>query len=70
MPEHVSGANITHYMGGINFPANRQQCIDWAKKKGADQDTLKALNILPEGVQFQSMADLMQKFGEAREKAA
>jgi hypothetical protein len=66
----VSGANITIFMKGISFPANKQQVIDHAKKNGADQDTLKALNLLNDSWQFQSMADLMQKFGEARSKAA
>ncbi|HEY3347672.1 MAG TPA: DUF2795 domain-containing protein [Nitrospirota bacterium] len=66
----VSGANITIFMKGISFPTNKQQVIDHAKENGADQDTLKALNQLNDSWQFQSMADLMQKFGEARSKAA
>ncbi len=68
MPE-FSGANITHFMKGINFPANKQQCIDWARKNGADQDTLKALSLLDESKEFQSMADLMQDFGQRRRAA-
>lgn len=62
-----SVANITHHLKGIDFPCNKQDLINQAKKNGAGQDVISVLQGLQER-QYSSMADVMQGYG--REKAA
>ena len=62
-----SVANITHHLKGIDFPCNRQDLINQAKKNGAGQDVISALQGLADR-QYSSMADVMQSYG--KEKAA
>ncbi|MCV7215845.1 DUF2795 domain-containing protein [Mycobacterium crocinum] len=36
-------------LAGADYPADRQQLVDLAKKNNADQDIIEALGALPEG---------------------
>lgn len=36
-------------LAGADYPADKQELIDLAKRNGADQDVIEALDKLPEG---------------------
>lgn len=60
-----SPSNISHYLKGIDFPANKQDLIDHAEDNNAPDEVIQALQKLPEG-EYESMADLMQGVGQKR----
>lgn len=48
---HSSGRSpikITHYLSGIDFPANKQDLIDHARTNRADEQALGILNRMPD----------------------
>ena len=59
-----SPANISNYLGGIDFPAGKNDIVEHAKKNGAESDVMKVVEALPEG-QYENMADVMKGVGEA-----
>ena len=72
MTEGISPLNvskITHHLSGIDFPKSKTEILDYARKKGVDDAVLKELSKLPEK-EYISMADVMQAYGDVREKAA
>ncbi|MGE5503343.1 MAG: DUF2795 domain-containing protein [Actinomycetota bacterium] len=58
-----SAANVTHALRGVDFPANKQQLIDHARKQNADEVVMKELQNLPDQ-QYTNMADVMKGFGQ------
>ena len=62
-------ANITHHLSGIDFPKKKSEIVDYARKKGVEEAVLRELEKLPEK-DYISMADVMQAYGDVREKAA
>lgn len=60
----VSTAKVSQYLEGIDFPANKQQLIDYAHDNDAPQDVLDILQKLPEGRYF-SMAGVWEAIGMA-----
>lgn len=60
----VSTAKVMQFLEGINFPANRQQVIDYAKDNNAPQDVIEMLQRLPEGIYY-SMAGVLDAIGQA-----
>ena len=47
MTQH-SSVNVTHHLGGIHFPASKEDLLVRARDKGAGQDLLEVLESLPE----------------------
>ncbi|HWG00987.1 MAG TPA: DUF2795 domain-containing protein [Trebonia sp.] len=39
---------VQKFLGGISYPASKEQLIDHARGKNADQDVLDALQDLPD----------------------
>jgi hypothetical protein len=39
---------IQKYLGGLRYPAGKPQILERAREKGADEQTLRALDGLPE----------------------
>ncbi|MFV0131237.1 DUF2795 domain-containing protein [Streptomyces sp. HMX112] len=35
-------------LGGVNYPASKQDIVDHAQENGADDEIMEALNTLPE----------------------
>lgn len=60
----VSAAKITHFLEGMDFPANRQQIIDYARDNNAPPDVLDMLRHMPEGTYY-SMAGIWEAVGRA-----
>ncbi|WP_110651301.1 DUF2795 domain-containing protein [Salinicola peritrichatus] len=58
-----SPANVSNYLGGIDFPADKQDLVEHAKKNSAESDVMEVIEALPEG-QYESMADVMKGVGE------
>lgn len=59
----VSTAKVSQFLQGIDFPASKQQILDYAKQNNAPQDVMSALSRIPEGTYY-SMAgvwDAMSK---------
>ncbi len=58
-----SPANISNYLGGIDFPTGKNDIVEHAKQNDAEPDVMKILESLPEG-QYENMADVMKGVGE------
>jgi hypothetical protein len=39
----VSNAVIAEVLKGLNFPASKQQCVDYAKKRDAPKEVIEAI---------------------------
>jgi len=59
-----STATIAQALSGIDFPANRQDLIEHAKKNNADDEVIQALNDVPDE-QYTSMADVFKGVGQS-----
>lgn len=51
----VSTAKVSKYLKGIHFPANKNQCVSYAREHQAPDDVVSALDRMPEE-NFGSMA--------------
>ncbi len=63
----VSNAVIAEVLKGLDFPATRQQCVDYAKKRDAPKEVVEALERMPEG-KFASMAGVWHAIGEEHKR--
>ncbi len=63
-----SPSNVTHHLKGIDFPANKADLVQHAKKNGAESDVLDEIEAMPER-DYENMADVMQAYGEAEKPA-
>lgn len=59
-----STATIAQALSGIDFPANKNDLVEHAKKNNADNEVIQALNELPEE-QYTSMADVFKGVGQS-----
>jgi hypothetical protein len=58
----VSTAIVSEVLKGLNFPADKQQCIDYAKKRNAPKEVMDALQRMP-NAKFDSMAGVWHAIG-------
>ncbi len=58
----VSNAVIAEVLKGLDFPATKQQCVDYATKRNAPKEVILALERMPEG-EFASMAGVWHAIG-------
>lgn len=61
----VSAAQIQKYLGGMDYPANRQDIISHAKSKGAPENVMSFLNRLPER-EYRFPTDVEEEFGKMK----
>ncbi len=59
-----STATIAQALSGIDFPANKNDLIEHAKKNNADNEVIQALNEMPDE-QYTSMADVFKGVGQS-----
>lgn len=59
-----SPANVTHYLKGIDIPANKQDLMEKAKDNGAEDTVLDKIDQMPDE-EFEDMAGVMKAYGEA-----
>ena len=60
--QSISPAIIQKFLGGIDYPASKQDLINHAKKSNADESVLGILNKIPDQ-QFNSPADVSKAIG-------
>ena len=58
----VSNAVIAEVLKGLDFPADRKKCVDYAKKRNAPDKVIEALERMPD-VTFDSMAGVWHAIG-------
>lgn len=58
-----SPANIAEQLGGIDFPASKQDLVQHAQQGGTDGDAMEIIEQMPERT-YNSMADVMKGVGE------
>jgi Protein of unknown function (DUF2795) len=63
----VNPIQLQKFLGGIDYPARKQDLLDRAKKSGADKNVMKTLESLPRD-NFNSPNDISEAFGDMRNK--
>jgi hypothetical protein len=61
----VSAAGIAQALGGIDFPAGKEDVVGYAESHDAPSEVVDALQNIPDR-EYTSMADLEKGFGDAR----
>lgn len=59
----VSGAKISQYLQGLEFPVRKQDAIEHARSHNAPQDVLDTLTKLPDR-QYFSLTGIVDAIGE------
>lgn len=59
----TSVAKVAEALKGIDFPANKRECIDYAKRHQASDDVLRVMEKMPEQ-KYESMADIFKAVGQ------
>jgi hypothetical protein len=59
----VSVAKVAEALKGIDFPANKEQCIDYAKRHQAPDEVIGVMKKMPEE-KYESMADIFKAVGQ------
>lgn len=58
----VSTAKVSKYLKGIHFPADKKQCVSYARQHDAPEDVVGALTGMPDG-EYDSMAGVWHAVG-------
>ncbi len=61
--EKVNPVQIQKYLGGIDYPASKQDLVKTAKSKGADQRVMDMLNKLPDQ-KYNKPTDVTKEIGK------
>lgn len=59
----VNPIQLQKHLKGVDYPASKQDLIDQAKKQGADENALSALEELPDE-EYETPADVSQALGK------
>jgi len=59
----VNPTEVSKFLGGLNFPADKRKVIEHAKSKGASNDVIDALNSIPER-NYDNSADVSSEIGD------
>ena len=59
----VSTAKVSRYLKGINFPADKRKCVEYARQHNAPGDVVSALEKMPDDT-FDSMAGVWHAVGK------
>lgn len=59
---NVNPIQIQKYLGGVNYPASKEDLVNKAKQEGASQDVLQTLQRMP-GEKYNSPNDVSQAIG-------
>ncbi len=63
----VSTAVISEVLKGMDFPADKRSCIDYARRRDAPREVIQALERMPDA-KFDNMADVFHAVGEEHKK--
>ncbi len=61
----VNPVQLQKFLGGIDYPADKQTLIQCAREAGADDNVIKTLQALPRD-RFNSPNDVSEAFGAIR----
>jgi Protein of unknown function (DUF2795) len=61
----VNPIQLQKYLGGIDYPTDKQSLVDKAREKGADDNVIETLQRLPMD-RFNSPNDVSEAFGKMR----
>jgi Protein of unknown function (DUF2795) len=59
----VNPIQVQKFLGGMNYPANKDEIVKHAKSKGADEKIMQTLEQLPEE-NFETPADVSKAIGQ------
>lgn len=59
----VNPIQVQKFLGGMDYPASKQEIVDHAKSKGADQNVMDVLEQMPED-DYQTPADVSKAIGK------
>ena len=68
MSQGMSGdspATVQKYLKGIDYPVNKQDLVDQAKKNGAPQEVVQELQKFP-NQEFNGPQDIAKAYGQKR----
>lgn len=54
--------DLAHNLEGIDFPANKQKLVEYARNKGAGDEIIRQIEAMPDE-EYTSMADVFKGFG-------
>ncbi|HET9655795.1 MAG TPA: DUF2795 domain-containing protein [Kineosporiaceae bacterium] len=60
----VNPIQLQKFLGGIDYPADKQTLVETARSKGADEDVLRTLQDLPMD-RFNSPNDVSEAVGRS-----
>ena len=60
----VNPIQLQKHLKGMDYPASKEDLIEHAKKNGADENALAALEDLPDE-QYETPADVSKAIGES-----
>lgn len=63
--EEIAPTDVTKHLGGMTFPAQKEDLLEYARENEADEKVLAAIEEMPEQ-DYGNMADVMRGFGAAR----
>ncbi len=63
----VSPAVVAEVLKGMDFPASRQQCVDYAKRRDAPKEVIETLQRMPTD-RINNMADVFHAIGVEHKK--
>ncbi len=61
--EEMSSTDVERYVRGANFPANKNEIVDYARRQNAPDNVIKALDKLPDQ-RFNSAMDVSNRMSE------
>jgi hypothetical protein len=59
----VNPIQVQKFLGGMNYPAKKDEIVDHAKSKGADENITDTLRQLPDE-DFETPADVSKAIGK------
>jgi len=65
MAEIPNPIQVQKFLKGVDYPVDRQKLVDTAKREGADQNVLQALQQLPER-QYNGPNAVAEEMGKLR----
>jgi hypothetical protein len=59
----VNPIQVQKFLGGMDYPASKDEIVDHAKSKGADENVMDVLEQLPDD-EYQTPADVSKAIGK------
>lgn len=65
---NMSSTDIDRYLRGVNYPADKNELVNYARKQNAPQDVVKNLDMLP-NQRFSSPDDVRRNMQEGSSRS-